>query len=98
MATETGEKFTVGSNAGSDDFIAIAKEVSENDPGYPRDETVQKQLSLTGSVKKYILLIIIVLSAAFIYTNRAFFAIDKCLDAGGSWDYEAGTCRNSEMQ
>jgi len=49
-------------------------------------------------MKKYILLIIVALLAAFAYTNRAFFAIDKCLDAGGAWDYEAAMCRNSEMQ
>jgi hypothetical protein len=47
-------------------------------------------------MKKYILLIIIVLTAALIYTNRAFFAIDECLDIGGSWDYASGECRNSE--
>jgi len=38
-------------------------------------------------MRKYILLLIIVLTAAFAYTNRAFFAIDECLDGGvvGLW-------------
>ena len=43
-------------------------------------------------MKKYILLIIITLLASFIFQHRDFFAIDECLDAGGSWNDATRKC------
>jgi len=42
--------------------------------------------------KKIVLTIIILLLIAFAYWFKGWLDVDKCLDAGGRWNYEKFIC------
>ena len=61
-------------------------------PGARNDAQAVQQLALVTAVAAAI---VAVVSFAWFLQHNQFMEIDRCLDAGGAWDYEQEACRTA---
>ena len=53
-------------------------------------------IRIMSKTRKFFVAVAILLLIAFTYWCKGFLEIDKCLDSGGRWNYEVGTCEYQE--
>ena len=48
--------------------------------------------------KMVVLIVIMALFVLFVYWFKGYMEIDKCLDSGGSWNYDKEICKYQEIK